>query len=263
MDFRQKFEKIVVKNNSFLCVGLDPDPFYKGISFLQKGEFLFSFNKSIIDQTADLVCAFKPNIAFYEACGLEGLKQLKETIDYIKSKYPDLLIILDAKRADIANTAKMYARSIFDYWDVDATTVYPHLGFDSLEPFFKYKNKLTIVLIKTSNPDAKMFQDLRSNGQPYWLQVAREIKKWEIKNLGIFVGATYPKDLKKIREIFPDKIILSAGLGAQGAKIKDAVQSGVDSNKSGIIFNVSRSIIYSDNPRLEAQKLRDEINKYR
>lgn len=263
MNFQKKFEKIVVKNNSLLCVGLDPDSTYKGFSLAKGKKSLLKFNKSIIEQTSDLVCAYKPNIAFYEACGLEGLSQLKQTIEYLKVNYPDIPIILDAKRADVGNTAKMYAKSIYGYWNADSTTVYPHLGFDSLEPFFKHEEKLTIVIIKTSNPDAKMFQDLKLDGRKYWQKVAEEIKKWNIKNLGIFVGATYPNDLKKIRELFSDKIILSAGLGTQGGNIKESVRAGVDKYGAGIIFNASRSIIYSKNPHQEAQKLRDEINKYR
>ncbi len=263
MDFQKKLEKAISKNNSLLCVGLDPDPLYQGFPLLRQGEFLLKFNRSIIDQTSNLVCAFKPNIAFFEAYGIDGLNQLKKTFTYLQNRYPQIPIILDAKRADIANTCKMYAKSIFEYWAADATTVYPHLGPDSLEPFFRYKEKMTFLLVKTSNPDAKIFQNLKTDGGPYYLKVAKEIKKWNKKNMGIFVGATYPKELKKVRKLFPDKIILSAGVGAQGADIKKAVKSGVNKNKNGIIFNASRSIIYSPNPQKAAQKLRDEINKYR
>jgi len=258
VDFQDKFQKIVAKNNSLLCVGLDPE-----LAKLTKNQSLFEFDKSIINATADLVCAYKPNIAFYEAYGLDGLDHLKQTIEYLKKNYDEIPIILDAKRADIANTAKMYATAIFDFWSADATTVYPHLGFDSLEAFFAYKQKLTIVLIKTSNPDASTFQNLKVDGEPYYMKVAKEIKKWDKPNLGIFVGATYPQDLKNVRKLFPNNIILSAGFGAQKGKIKEAVKAGVDKTGGGIIFNASRSIIYSQNPKKEAQKLRDEINKYR
>ena len=258
MDFQQKFSKIVQKNNSLLCIGLDSE-----VEKIPGNLSLFEFNKKIIDQSFDLVCAYKPNIAFYEAEGIKGFRELEKTIRYLKNNHPQIPIILDSKRADIANTAKMYAKSVFEYWAADATTVYPHLGLDSLQPFFNYQDKSVFLLIKTSNPDAKTFQDLKSEGQPYWLNVAHEIKKWNIDNLGIFVGATYPQDLKNVRKLFPDNIILSAGFGAQKGKIKEAVKAGVDKNGSGVIFNASRSIIFSDNPRLEAQKLRDEINKYR
>jgi len=258
VDFQDKFRNIVAKNNSLLCVGLDPQT-----DKLTKNQSLFEFNKSVINATADLVCAYKPNIAFYEAYGLDGLDQLKRTIDYLKKNYSNIPVVLDAKRADIGNTAKMYATSIFDFWGADATTVYPHLGFDSLEPFFAYRQKLTIVLIKTSNPDASTFQNLKVNGEPYYMRVAKEIKKWDIKNLGVFVGATYPQDLKNVRKLFPNKIILSAGFGAQKGKIKEAVKAGIDKTGGRIMFNASRSIIYSQDPKKEAQKLRDEINKYR
>ncbi len=258
MDFETKLSKIVKKNNSLLCVGLDPD-----VEKISKNISIFQFNKSIINATAGLVCAYKPNIAFYEAYGLEGLSQLKSTIDYLKSEYPNIPIILDAKRADIPNTAKMYAKAVFEYWRADAVTVYPHLGLDSVLPFLEYKDKLTILLIKTSNPDSAMFQNLQINGVPYYLKIASEIKKWKYNTIGIFVGATYPKELKEIRKIFPDKIFLSAGLGAQAGDIKKAVQSGIDQNNAGIMFNASRSIIYNQDPKKSAQSLRDEINKYR
>ena len=263
MNFLKKLDQIVEKNNSLLCVGLDPDKTRQGFSFTYKGESLFEFNKRIIDQTCDLVCAYKPNIAFYEAYGVEGLNQLKKTIDYLKSNHPQIPIILDAKRADIPNTARMYAKSVFEYWQADATTVYPHLGFDSIEPFLVYRDKHTFFLIKTSNPDSGTFQNLITDKGPYYLAVAKEIKKWGKSNIGVFVGATYPSEIKRLRNIFPDKIFLSAGIGAQGADLKASVEAGINKDKKGIIFNASRSIIFAKNSRIAAQNLRDEINKYR
>lgn len=257
MDFKTKLNKIIQKNNSLVCVGLDPEK-----EKIKEGSF-FEFNKSVIDQTADLVCAYKPNIAFYEAEGIVGLEELKKTIDYLKSNYPEIPIVLDAKRADVPNTAKMYAKSVFFFWDVDAATVYPHVGFDSVEPFLAYKDKLTILLIKTSNPDSGTFQNLDVGGEPYYLKMAEEISKWKNENIGIFCGATYPKELASLRKIFPDRIFLSAGIGAQSGEIKSAVQAGIDKNGSGIMYNASRSIIYSQDPKAAAQKLRDEINQYR
>ncbi|OGD98016.1 orotidine 5'-phosphate decarboxylase [Candidatus Curtissbacteria bacterium RIFCSPLOWO2_01_FULL_38_11b] len=259
MDFQKKLENIVRKNNSLICVGLDPDT-----ATLRKGEsFFFEFNKWLIDQTNDLVCAYKPNIAFYEAYGLDGLGQLKKTVLYLKNNYPDIPIILDAKRADIPNTAKMYAKAIFEYWGSDATTVYPHLGLDSIEPFLSYKDQQTFLLVKTSNPSSITFQNLKTEKGPYYLAVAKKIKKWNKKNVGIFVGATYPREIKELRELFPDKIFLSAGFGAQGADIKASIQAGIDKDKKGIIFNASRSIIFAKSPRKAAEDLRDEINKHR
>jgi len=265
--FPDKLDRIIVKNNSLLCIGLDPEieklsP-RKGFSFTGKGESLLEFSKWIIDKTAKLVCAYKPNIAFFEAYGLEGLDQLKKIFLYLQNEYPQIPIILDAKRTDIANSAKMYAKSMFDYWGADATTVYPHLGLDSIEPFLSYMNNYTFLLVKTSNLDSVTFQNLKTEKGPYYLALAKEIKKWDRKNIGIFVGATYPKELKGIREIFPDKILLSAGVGAQGADLERSVKAGVDKQKKGIIFNASRSIIYAQDPAKAAKNLRDEINKYR
>ncbi len=263
MKFQQKLNKIIKKNNSLLCVGLDPDldKFPKYI--LKKQNPIFEFNKSIINATHDLVCAYKPNIAFYEAYGIDGLKQLKQTIKYLQSNYTEIPIVLDAKRGDIGNTAKMYAKSAFEYWKADAVTVYPHLGLSSLIPFLEYKDKLIILLLKTSNPDSGTFQNASVNGKPYYLFVAQTIKKWNFDNIGIFVGATYSKEMKDLRVLFPDKIFLSAGLGAQGSEIEKAVKAGIDKTKRGIMFNASRSILYAKDPRKEAEKTRDLINKYR
>lgn len=263
MTFRQKFENIVKKNNSLLCVGLDPDLEKFSKDLLRIKDIIFEFNKKIIDETCDLVCAYKPNIAFYEAEGLEGLSQLKKTIEYLQSNYPEIPIVLDAKRADIGNTARMYAKSVFKYWKTDAVTIYPHLGKDTILPFLEYKNKLTILLLKTSNPGSSMFQDLPINGKPYYLEMAEEIKTWRYSNIGIFVGATYPKELEELRKLFSNNIFLTAGLGAQSAEIRKAVKAGIDKVKSGIMFNASRSILYCKNPRQEAKKLKNVINKYR
>lgn len=251
-------------------MGLDPDLDKIPSHIKTKKHPLFLFNKEIIDATADLVCAYKPNIAFYEANGLEGQLQLRFTISYLRKKYPEIPIILDAKRADIGNTNKMYAKAIFGFWKADAVTVYPHLGLDSLSPFLEYQDKLIILLIRTSNPDAKQFQDLKVGRDPYYLKMAKTINKWKYENIGIFVGATYPEELRIIRKIFPNKIFLSAGIGTQLAEIEKAVKSGIDKNKKGIMFNASRSVIYASTnrdfakkAREEATKLKDQINFYR
>jgi len=270
MEFRDKFNTIVKKNNSLLCVGLDPDVEKLPQHLLSDSDPIFAFNKAVIDATHDLVCVYKPNIAFYEAEGIKGLTSLKKTMEYIKSNHPDIPIILDAKRGDIGNTADRYAKAVFSYWDADAVTIFPNLGLDALKPFLAYEDKMTIVLIKTSNPDSGMFQDLQVNGKPYYLQMAEIIKEWQYDNLGIFVGATYPKELQEVRKIFPDRIFLVAGIGAQGGSIEATVKAGIDKNGSGIMINASRSALYiSDNEdfaekaRGEAIKLRDEINSFR
>lgn len=270
MNFQHKLNQIIKKNNSLVCVGLDPDVEKLPKHLLNKKDPIFPFNKAIIDATYDLVCAYKPNIAFYEAYGLDGLKQLKKTIDYLRKHYPDIPIILDAKRGDIPNTARMYAKSIFEFWNADAVTVYPYLGLDSLEPFFAYKDCCTILLIKTSNPDARMFQDVKVNRQPLYLRIAREVKRWKFKNLGLFVGATYPKELALVRSLFPNASILTAGIGAQGAKTKDAVKGSIDIHKGNLICNNSRSIIFAAADKLFAEEARkktlemkETINRYR
>lgn len=263
MDFLQKLEKIARKNNSLVCVGLDPQLEKLPKGYLLKKDPIYEFNRDIINKTAHFVCSYKPNIAFYEAYGLNGLSQLKQTIEYIKSQYPQIPLILDAKRADIANTARMYAKAAFEYWGADAVTVYPHLGLDSLEPFLSYTDKHTFLLVKTSNPDSETFQNLKTKDGFYYIAMAKQIRKWDKKNIGIFAGATYQGEIAKLREIFPNKIFLSAGVGAQGAELEKCVKAGIDKNKKGIIFNASRSIIYSKDPKSAARNLRDEINKYR
>lgn len=270
MKFSDKLNSVTDKNNSLLCIGLDPDIHKFPKHLQQSADPIFTFNKEIIDATSDLVCVYKPNIAFYEAEGISGLTSLKKTIQYLKKQYPHIPILLDAKRGDIGNTAAMYAKAIYEYWQADATTVYPHLGLDSLLPYLKYKDKLTIVLIKTSNPDAKMFQDLPVGNNPYYFALAKQIARWKYENIGIFIGATYPKELKEIRRLFPKKIFLSAGLGAQEGTVEEAVKAGINKEKKGIMFNASRSILYAGNgkdfaqkAREEAEKLRNEINKAR
>lgn len=259
--FHQKLASSTEKNNSLLCVGLDTE-FEKIPQHLKnEKEPLFVFNKAIIDATADLVCAYKPNIAFYEAYGLDDLSQLKKTIEYIHNQYIDIPVILDAKRADVSNTAKMYAKAVFDYWDADAVTIFPFLGRDSVEPFFQYKDRSPILIIKTSNIDASTFEN------PH---VAEEVKKWMFPNIGLFVGATYPEELKKVRKLFEDAPILTAGIGAQGAKTESVVKAGIDANRNNLICNNSREIIYAGNgtdfaqkAREKAKEIRDIINSYR
>lgn len=247
MNFKQKLEAAIKKNNSLLCIGLDPDSAKTSKPF-------FEFNKEIIDSTADLVCSYKPNIAFYEAAGIEGLTQLKKTIEYIHSKYPEIPVILDAKRVDVPNTAAMYAKAIFEYWDADAATIFPFLGYDSVEPFFKYQDKSPIIIIKTSNKDASTFEHA---------DVAEKVKEWGFSNISLFVGATNPESLRHVRELFPQSPILTAGIGAQGASIEKTVKAGVDKNGSNLICNNSREIIYAENPREKAIEIKDTINSYR
>lgn len=259
--FHQKLETSSKKNNSILCVGLDTDLEKIPPHLKNENEPMYVFNKAIIDATADLVCAYKPNIAFYEAYGLKGLSQLKKTIEYIHDQYTGIPVILDAKRADVPNTAKMYAKAVFEYWNADAVTIFPFLGKDSVEPFFQYQDRSPILIIKTSNIDASTFEN------PH---VAKEVKKWMFSNIALFVGATDPEGLRYARELFPQSPILTAGIGAQGASVEKAVKAGVDKDGNNLICNNSREIIYAGNgqdfaqkAREKAKEIRDIINSYR
>lgn len=254
MSFKQKLENIILKNNSLLCVGLDPI----------NGN-LFRFNKKIIDETYDLVCAYKPNIAHYSALGISGLKSLQKTIKYIHTQYNDTPVILDAKRSDIGSTSLNYAIEVFKIFEADAVTVNPYLGFDAIEPFLKYKNKGIIILCRTSNSGASDFQDLKIDNEELYIKVAQKVVQWDKKynNCLMVVGATWPKQLENVRKIAKDMFFLVPGIGAQGGNLEKTLKYGLTKNKSGLIISSSRGIIFSKDPRKEAEKLKEEINKYR
>ena len=255
-------------------MGLDTDvnkiPEYL---FDESEDPVFDFNKAIIDATADLCVAYKPNLAFYESLGLEGWEVLERTVDYIRENYPDQFIIADAKRGDIGNTSAAYAKSLFDYYGFDAVTVSPFLGYDSLEPFLKYKDRGVIIICRTSNKGAADFQSLlcqyEGKTMPLYEIVALKASQWNTNhNIGLVVGATYPEELKNIRQTHPDMPILIPGVGAQGGDLELAVRYGIDANNRGIIINSSRGIIYAskgadfaDAARHATKILRDEINK--
>lgn len=265
MNFKQKLENIVKKNNSLLCVGLDPDLEKIPKVFLKKRNHIFEFNKTIVNETASLVCCYKLNIAYYASQGMKGLMSLLKTITYIHKEYADIPVILDAKRADVGHTSEQYAKEVFDVVKCDGVTVNPYFGFDSIEPFLKYKNKGIIVLCKTSNPGSAEFQNLKINKKPLYIKVAERIIAWNGKygNCLLVVGATYPQELKEIRAIAKDMFFLIPGIGTQGGDLGKTLAYGLDRRKSGLIISSSRGIIFSENPRQEAKKLRDEINKYR
>jgi orotidine-5'-phosphate decarboxylase len=270
--FNQKIRTAMTKNNSLVCVGLDGD--YNKLPEHLKSlpDPLFAFNKAIIDATADLVCSYKPNSAFYEAHGEDGMRQLKQTADYIHENYPDIPVILDAKRADIGNTNNGYVQFIFDYLGMDAVTLHPYLGSEALEPFLSRTDKGSIILCRTSNPGAAEFQDLISDGQPLYEHVARAVSSTWNKNDNclLVVGATYPEEMKKIRSIAPNILFLVPGVGAQGGDVKAIMDNGIDSLNQGMIISSSRGIIYASSgtnfaeaARSETTKLKDEINSYR
>lgn len=273
MNFQNMLETSVAQNNSLVCVGLDSEVAKLPAKFRKAKEPQFEFNKAIIDATADLVCAYKPNSAFYEAEGAVGIEQLRKTVEYIHDKYPNIPVILDAKRADIGNTNQGYTQFIFEYLGIDAVTVHPYLGQEAIQPFLDYKDKGIIVLCRTSNDGAGEFQDLESDGQKLYQKVAHAVRdRWnKNNNCLLVVGATYPEEMKEIRAMMGDNTtFLVPGVGAQGGDVEKMVRAGVNAYGDGIIVNSARGIIFASGgddfanaARAETEKLRDEINKYR
>jgi orotidine-5'-phosphate decarboxylase len=265
MDFFKKLNQISRINKSMVCIGLDPD---KGL--MPTNMDIFEFNRSIIDATSDLVCSYKVNFAFYEAINEGGFDILKRTIKYIPDDIP---VIGDAKRGDIGNTARAYARSIFQNLGCDATTVSPYLGLDSIEPFIGYKDKGVFIICRTSNSGAKDFQSLicksaEDGFQTLFEIVAKKASLWNTYgNIGLVVGATYPDELKRIRLNHPHIPLLIPGIGAQGGDLTLAVRYGIDANGDNMIISSSRQILYASRENDFAQAarqatilLRDEIN---
>ncbi len=251
--------------DSLLCVGLDADfeklpEKFKSLEFPQ-----FEFNKWIIEETHECTAAYKPNIAFYEARGEKGMAELKMTMDFLNKNYPDIFTICDAKRADIGNTNNGYVASIFDWLGFDAITLHPYLGKEALLPFLDKSDKCSIILCRTSNPGAPEFQDLKVDGSPLWQIVAEKVSKdWnKNNNCMLVVGATYPEEMKEIRSLVGDMTFLVPGIGAQGGDLQQVLKAGLNSEGLGLIINSARGIIFSESPKKEAQKLCEEIRKYK
>lgn len=262
-------DKLKAKWNEgkFVCVGLDPD-FSKLPESFKTGSLkdsIFNFNKAIVDSTHDLVCAYKINSAFYEA-KIETWEAMQKTFQYIQQTYPQIPIILDAKRADIGNTNEGYVKMAFENLKADAITVHPYLGKEALGPFLSHEDKGIFVLVRTSNPGSGELQSLVMEGKPLYQLVAENIaKNWNTAgNCAVVVGATYPEELKAVRAIIGDIPILIPGVGTQGGDLESSVKNGLNSQKQGIIITSSRSIIYSENPRKATeeldQKIRSTIN---
>lgn len=269
MNFIDRLQTASRANNSCLCIGLDPNP------ELMPEIDVFQFNREIIDATSDLVCAYKPNLAFYETLGIDGLRALEKTLAYISHKVP---VIGDAKRGDIGSTSQAYAKALFETFGFDAVTVNPYLGHDSVAPFTDYTDKGVFILCKTSNPGAADFQETLSRGKSadadsraLYELVAVKALEWNVNgNIGLVVGATYPQQLKRIRNICPDMPLLIPGIGTQGGDIASVVEHSAGSKKAMFIINSSRQILYASRgkdfasaARKEALKLRDQINEYR
>ncbi len=240
------FEQIKLKK-SFLCVGLDTDIRKTPECLKDAEDKIFEFNKRIIDATADYTVAYKPNLAFYEQHGSTGFESFQKTVDYIKNNYPEILIIADAKRGDIGNTSKMYADAFFETSGVDAVTLSPYMGKDTVEPFLNYPNKWAVLLALTSNPSSVDFEtEKMANGEYLFETVLRKSKSWGSEdNLMYVVGATKATMLKNVRDIVPEHFLLIPGVGAQGGSLSEVAKYGMN-NQCGILVNSSRGVIYAD-----------------
>lgn len=272
MTFLEKLTASIQNKNSLLSIGLDPDFERLPESLRAKHNPLFEFNKEIIESTSDLTAAYKLQFASYAAMGIQGIELLEKTVSFLVHNYPEIPLILDAKRADIKDTSENYAREAFDIFEADAVTVNPYLGKDALLPFLKRRDKGVIVLCRTSNPGAKDFQELLIGDTPLYLKVAASVNDWhtEFGNCLLVVGATWPAELQKIRSLCPKLFFLVPGIGAQGGDLGAVLKNGLREDRSGLLIHATRSIIYAGNgvdfaavARSEAVKLKEEINKSR
>jgi orotidine-5'-phosphate decarboxylase len=269
MAFLNKLLTAARRNDSWLCIGLDSE-LSKLPPFLRDdAHAVLEFNRAIIEATSDLVCAYKPNLAFYEMLGPVGLEILSKTCEFIP---PEIPVIADAKRGDIENTARAYAKALFEYYRFDAATVNPLLGFDSVAPFLEYPEKCAFLLVRTSNPGARDFQELTCAGKPLYQHLAEKARQWNTRqNVGVVVGATAPQELSLVRGIVGDEMpMLVPGVGAQAGDVEKAVKSSVNAHSELAIITASRSVLFASQERDFAQAarkaamtLRDEINRYR
>ena len=235
----------IKRKKSFLCVGLDVDQDRIPSDLKDESDAIFTFHKKIIEATAPYCVAYKPNIAFFEAYGLEGWKSLEKVMDFLNQHYPEIFTIADAKRADIGNTSKRYAKAYFEQLEFDSVTIAPYMGKDSVEPFLEYKGKYAILLALTSNEGASDFQLLNAEGKPLYEQVIERSKKWQnADRLMYVVGATKAKALKKIRTLIPDSFLLIPGVGAQGGSLEEVAVNGLN-DTCGLLVNSSRGILYA------------------
>lgn len=266
---RQELFENIRRKASFLCVGLDTDIRKIPACLRDDKEAIFTFNKAIIDATADLCIAYKPNLAFYESMGLAGWEAFEKTVQYIRSHYPDQFIIADAKRGDIGNTSEMYARSFFEQLDIQAVTVAPYMGEDSVKPFLNYSGHWVILLGLTSNKGSHDFQlTPDADGERLFERVLRISQTWgSTDNMMYVVGATQGKLFEDVRRIVPDHFLLVPGVGAQGGSLEDVARYGMN-NMCGLIVNSSRQIIYAGNDehfaeaaRIQAQAVQKQMKQ--
>ena len=270
MNRDQLFNQIKLKK-SFLCIGLDSDSSKIPSHLQHTDDPVFEFNKQIIEATHHLAVAYKPNLAFYEADGIKGWTSLEKTAHFVKSNYPELFLIADAKRGDIGNTSDRYARAFFKEMNFDAVTLSPYMGLDTVKPFLQYPDKWSIVLALTSNSSSADFQTIYINptGDMLWQQVVNTSKQWASTNqLMYVVGATKAEWLKKVREIIPNHFLLVPGIGAQGGSLRDVVVNGMN-DRCGLLVNSSRGIIFASSgldfatkAYAEAKLLQEEMADY-
>lgn len=269
-DFISQLNTAWRRQGSLLCVGLDPDPVRLPVSLTGTGGALFAFCRAIVDATAPMVCAFKPQIAYFAAQHAED--QLQQLISYIHEAHPGIPVILDAKRGDIGATAEQYAREAFERYQADALTVNPYLGFDSLRPYLEWTGKGVIVLCRTSNQGGSELQSLNVSGQPLYQRVAElAAKSWNTNGqMGLVVGATFPEEIAKVRATVGDMPLLIPGIGVQGGDVAAAVHAGQTMHGDGMIINSSRAILYASTGEDFAQaaaaiarKTCEQINRYR
>lgn len=268
LTFAERLDAICGAHQSLVCVGLDPD------RSLMPLDGVFAFNRRIVDATCDLVCAYKPNLAFYEALGISGLRALERTIQHIRKVAPGVILLADAKRGDIGNTSVAYARALFEVWGFDAATVNPYLGGDSLDPFLEYRDRGVFILCRTSNHGGGDFQDSivtyhDGSQRPLYQAVAMRAGEWDrYGNVGLVVGATYPEDLEQVRSLCPEMPFLIPGVGEQQGDLRQAVRHGITTSGRRALINSSRGIIYASREhdfakaaREAAMGLRDAINE--
>lgn len=260
MNYTALFEQIK-KKKSFLCVGLDSDIAKIPQHLLNAGDPVYEFNKAVIDATAAYTIAYKPNIAFYESRGVEGWQSLEKTVKYIRTNYPEVFTIADAKRGDIGNTSQMYAKAFLDTLNFDSITVAPYMGEDSVTPFIKYEGKWVILLALTSNKGAFDFQLMEENGEKLYERVLKVSQQWGGKdNMMYVVGATKAEMLGGIRKIVPDHFLLVPGVGAQGGSLEEVAKYGMNAH-CGLIVNSSRGIIFADTTENFAVRAGEEAHK--
>lgn len=265
--FLKKLDHISRRNQSLVCIGLDPDPALMAVPDV------FEFNRAIIDATHDLVCAYKPNLPFYEALGIDGLRALHRIIDHIRSTAPSVIVLGDGKRGDIDSTNIMYAKALFDVWGFDAATVNAYGGMDTLEPFLEYEDRASFLWCKSSNPGGVEFQDIRVSeqvgGPPLYQWMAEKARQANRRgNVGIVVGANYPDELTAVRHRADGMPILIPGIGAQSGNLERSVIAGLDAETPNLLISSSRGITYvsrdpadyPDAARRAAANLRDQIN---